>query len=374
MFPTIETIDDVLPHIGDNIGFFVTRFADFDVIDYGFVVDNTFSKPMTLECRGLKFSKDGKLIARPFHKFFNLGEREPPTGIDWTRPHVVMSKLDGSMVHPCRLNGELVFMTRMGVTDQARAALRHADEKVLRLAADMDDAGATAIFEFTSPENRVVIAYDKPALTLLAAREKRSGRYLTSAELQEVADRYDAPMVETTTLDVSTMRHVQEVRRQEGIEGYVIAFEDGHRLKLKTSYYALRHKALSGLAHEKNVLAWVAEDALDDVLPLLPPQIADKVRAYRDQVMQGLARNFESVSAFVTEHGSLDRRTFADAVRAKLDKRLHPVAFHMLDGKDGLDSIRRQLQAACVSETRVDSIRDLYNMSWQGEDLALEAG
>jgi RNA ligase len=149
MFPIIETIDDVLPHIGGNIGFFVTRFEDYDVIDYGFVGDNTFSGPMTLECRGLKFSKDGRLIARPFHKFFNLGEREAPTCVDWTRPHVVMSKLDGSMIHPCHINGELVFMTRMGITDQAKAALSHADDKLLSLAKDMDEAGITVILEFT---------------------------------------------------------------------------------------------------------------------------------------------------------------------------------------------------------------------------------
>lgn len=374
MFPIIETIDDVMPYIGGNIGFFVTRFDDYDVIDYGFVGDETFSSPMALECRGLKFSKDGKLIARAFHKFFNLGEREQVNSIDWAKPHVVMSKLDGSMVHPCRINGELVFMTRMGVTDQARAALRHADENVLRLAADTDTAGMTVVFEFTSPENRVVIGYDRPTLTLLAGRDKRSGRYLKSSELKDLSVRYGVPMVATTSRDLSSMKLIEEIRQEEGIEGYVIAFEDGHRLKLKTAYYALRHKALSGLAFEKNVLAWVAEDVLDDVVPLLSPPMAEKVRAYQSQIVRGLARNFEQAAAFVAEHMALDRRSFAEAARAKLDRRLQPVVFLMLDGKDGLEALRRQLQAASISETRVDSIRDLYNMRWQPGDFVLEVG
>lgn len=160
MFPIIETVTDVLPHIQGNIGIFLTRFDEYDVIDYGFVGDETFRSPMTLECRGLKFAKDGRLIARPFHKFFNLGERQRPEDIDWTVPHLVLSKLDGSMVHPCIVRNELVFMTRMGITAQSMAAFAHAGDNVRQLSKYAIEAGMTVLFEFTSPENRVVIAYD----------------------------------------------------------------------------------------------------------------------------------------------------------------------------------------------------------------------
>lgn len=57
----------------------------------------------------------------------------------------------------------------------------------------------------------------------------------------------------------------------------MIAFDDGHRLKLKTAYYALRHKAMANLAFEKNALALVVENAVDDVLPLLTPNVAERL-------------------------------------------------------------------------------------------------
>jgi RNA ligase len=372
--PVIKTIADVLPHIEGDNGIYVTRFDDYDVIDYGYVAEDTFDRPMRLECRGLKFGKDGKLLARPFHKFFNIGERQRPEEIDWSQPHVVLDKLDGSMVHSCLLGGELTFMTRMGATAQARLAESHMDESVLRLSREMIASGMTAMFEFTSPDNRVVIAYDKPAITLLAIREIESGRYLTHAELVAVADQYEVPLVRVVAAAGSMKEFVNQARELEDIEGYVIAFDDGHRLKLKTGYYALRHKALSGIAFEKNILAWVAEGAIDDVVPLLAPDIAARVLAYQSKIGDGLNRNFRTVSDFVESHSGLERREFALAVKTKLDKRLQPVAFSMLDGKDGREILKNLLLWASHSDGRVETIRDMYNMSWDSRGLEIELG
>jgi RNA ligase len=374
MFPIIETIDDVLPHIQGNIGFFVTRFDNYDVIDYGFVGDETFRSPMALECRGLKFAKDGRLIARPFHKFFNLGERQRPEDIDWTLPHIVLSKLDGSMVHPCIIGGELEFMTRMGITTQSKIALSYAGESVLKLSKTAIEAGMTPLFEFTSSENRVVIAYDQPSLTLLAARDNRTGRYSSHQELQSLAGQFDVPLIQPVQYAGSTKEFATLARSQEGIEGYVIAFENGHRLKLKTAFYALRHKALSGLAFEKNILAWVAEGAVDDVIPLLAPDLAEALKAYQLVVTNGLNSHLRAVESFVAEHSGRGRKEFAAAVGSNLDKRLQPVAFAMFDGKDGSEVLRKQLLWASFSESRLESIRDLYGMSWESPAVIVEAG
>ncbi|TIU44644.1 MAG: hypothetical protein E5W30_19685, partial [Mesorhizobium sp.] len=89
------------------------------------------------------------------------------------------------------------------------------------------------------------------------------------------------PLIQSVQMTSSTRDFVTIARSQEGIEGYVIAFDDGQRFKLKTAFYALRHKALSGLAHEKNILAWVAEGAVDDVVPLLAADLAEELKAYQ---------------------------------------------------------------------------------------------
>ena len=66
---------------------------------------HTFDIPELMECRGIKFCPEGLILARPFRKFFNYGER----GADLPahRPHYITHKMDGSMVHDEYLKGNI---------------------------------------------------------------------------------------------------------------------------------------------------------------------------------------------------------------------------------------------------------------------------
>ncbi len=374
MFKEIKTIDDVLPHVPEKVGIVRSGRAEHQVLDYVFVTDDTFNAPLALECRGLKFALDGRILARPFHKFFNLGERQAPEEIDWSKPHVVLDKLDGSMVHGCLLGDRLTLMTRMGESIQAEAALANADPGVRALCRDLLEAGVTPIFEFTSPEFRIVVAYPQTQLTLIGARETVTGRYLSHRKLAELAKRYGVALVRDFGVVGEVKRFVEEARALAGVEGYVVAFEDGHRLKLKADAYVLRHKALAGVAFEKNLLEWIVSDALDDVLALLAPEVAARVVDYRQQVITGLERQLAEVSAFVEAHLSSTRKDFALAAKRELDRRVMPVAFALLDGKDGRLALKGILAWASRSELKVDKVRDLFGMTWEGSDLVVEPG
>ena len=74
----------------------------------------------------------------------------------------------------------------------------------------------TALFEFTSPENRVVIAYDRPTLTLLAGRDNRTGRYCSHQELQALPISYDVPLIHAVQHAGSThgLRNERRSRRR----------------------------------------------------------------------------------------------------------------------------------------------------------------
>ncbi len=370
----IEHIEDVLAEIDTDNGIIVSERPDYKVIDYVYTNDDTFNSSMARQCRGLKFDAEGRIIARPFHKFFNIGEKQQPHEIDWQAPHHILDKLDGSMVHGVLLNGELLLMTRMGLMDQARAARSKAEPSVLELSQALLEAGITPIFEYTAPDNRIVVAYDDTRLTLLAAREMVSGAYLPYAELAKLGQRHGVPVVDNVGRVDDHKRFIDEARGLEGIEGYVIAFEDGHRVKLKTDGYALRHKMLSSVTLEKNVFALVVEKAVDDVVPLLAPEVGTRVREFEQELNAGIARRYQEVEAFFMAHKELERRDFAAAAFKSLDKRLTGVAFAMLDGKDGREFLYDQLRRACKSGTTVDGLRDLYGFAWSTEGLLLPEG
>ena len=85
-FPEIKTIQDVLPHIEGRDEFKVIEKDWYTVINYAVAFEDTFSlirershhnMKIRRECRGLIFdTTTGQLISRPYHKFFNAGERE----------------------------------------------------------------------------------------------------------------------------------------------------------------------------------------------------------------------------------------------------------------------------------------------------------
>lgn len=103
------------------------------VYDYTYMTDDAFPRigenafaPYARELRGLTFDAEtGALLSRPYHKFFNAGEREEtlPRNLDFGAAHAVLEKLDGSMVHAFLApGGELAFATRSGVTAFSDAA------------------------------------------------------------------------------------------------------------------------------------------------------------------------------------------------------------------------------------------------------------
>ena len=135
-FPIINTIDDVLPHIEGREEFIVAEREFGTVINYMVSMPDTFvmtgpddfGGTIRRECRGLKFYPDGKIAARPFHKFFNVGEREEtqPHNIDMSNPHSIEVKLDGSMLHPMLVGERIRWMTKMGITEVSAQAEEYA--------------------------------------------------------------------------------------------------------------------------------------------------------------------------------------------------------------------------------------------------------
>lgn len=367
----IENIADVLPFIKEGSGIIVSERSDHSIIDYVYTTDDMWDSEMALQCRGLKFDGDGNIIGRPFHKFFNIGEKEAPQDIAWNLPLTVLDKLDGSMVHPVRLNDELIFMTRMGATEQAKQAHSFADSGIIELCQHCIGAQMTPMFEFTSPKNRIVVAYEDTRLTLLAIREFVSGRYLLHSELEALGQKFGVPVVKALGAIEEFQSFIDLAREEEGIEGYVVAFEHGHRLKLKTKHYTLRHKALASVTLEKNVLEWVLSGAVDDIVPLLAPKIARMLREYNDSVFDAISKREEEVIEFADDYRDLPRKEFAAKAKANLDSRIMGAAFAILDDRSPRKFLVDNLLRATGSINRIDAVRDLYGFEWKLDGITV---
>src|SRR6056300_703720 len=190
-FPEIRTIQDVLPHIEGREEFIVAEREGYTVINYVVAMADTFDMTgpydlggaMRRECRGLIFDADGNLMSRPFHKFFNVNERaETQTHeIDMSQPHVIMEKMDGSMIRPILVDGYLRLATKMGVTNvamDAEAWLAAQDPSLKEWLRQCVEDSVTPIFEWVSPFNQIVLAYETADLVYLGTRDNATGAYV----------------------------------------------------------------------------------------------------------------------------------------------------------------------------------------------------
>ena len=140
------------------------------------------------------------MIARKFHKFFNLGERDEtqPHWIDWSHPHLRLVKTNGSLMTPMLRADRVRWASKMGVTrvSQPVEALVEGRDNYLQVARNAHCRGVTALFEWCSSQAQCVILHDpESALVLLAVRDNPSGRYWPQDEVEDFARDHGVPCI-----------------------------------------------------------------------------------------------------------------------------------------------------------------------------------
>jgi RNA ligase len=356
-FPVITSINDVLPHVIDRPEIVVANRGDHTIINYVVSSPDLFMWPedpsisseeahrraIIREARGLIFDKDGLIIRRPFHKFKNIGESEEtlPRNIDLTQPHVIVEKLDGSMIAPFFVNGQMRFGTRMGVTDvadQARAFVEQHDNRLgyIGLIEDAADEGYTVIFEWMSRKQMIVIDHREDRLEVIAIRNIQTGEYLSYEQVAFTCASFVVPYVKK--FDVSGATCAQSVSDYVaslvGVEGVVINI-DGMMYKAKGNWYVGIHKARDSIREERHVIQYIVDEKVDDILPKLEQEDRDNLIVYQRKVLQSIADfTTAATNAVRMFHRSwTDRKAFA-LYSTNAEPFLRQATFHFWDRRD----------------------------------------
>ncbi len=382
-FPDINHISDVIPHIEDRPEFKVMEKDWYTVINYMVAFEDTFSllrershynMKIRRECRGLIFdTATGNLISRPYHKFFNVGERDETSlnQINLNESHVVLEKLDGSMIRPIPTKEGFRLATKAGITEVAMNAEYF-------IADDLDyydfirgciDAKLTPIFEWCSRKNRIVVDYPEDQLILTGIRNTFSGTYLPYYNMVELAEHSGIPYVKAIAGDETDIsKVVDHIRKWDDGEGVVIRFLSGHMVKIKADDYVLRHKSKEQINQEKNVLQTILSDAVDDVVPLLTPDDAHRLKAFQNAfwlAVDDLAGEMADMyNAGITMYP--DRKDFATQfVQTKILPIHAPIMYAMKGGKGSRQTIVDMISKSLTTQTKIDQNRWLFGgLQW----------
>ena len=223
---------------------------------------DTFS----LLARGLVLHEGTQqVVATPFTKFFNLGERGQ---VIPELPFEALEKLDGSLIIIHFYTGKWRAVTK-GAFDSPQAIWSEARLAQQDLSALIP--GTTYLAEAIYPENRIVIAYSEPSLVLLAAY-REDGIELETAELQQVATAVGWPMAGRHSYPSFAELVAEAHTLPASREGFVIRFTNGLRLKVKGAEYRRIHALISHCTPLALWEAWAAGDDLDAIRRELPEE------------------------------------------------------------------------------------------------------
>ena len=224
---------------------------------------------ITIAARGLILDPAARrVVATPFPKFFNVGERGQPIP---DLPFETFEKLDGSLIIIYHHGGRWRAATKGAFDSQqavwAQARLDGADLSPLR-------PGTTYLAEATYAENRIVVRYDAPALVMLGAYAE-DGTELETGALAAIAAGLGWPMAERHAFSSVSdlLLHAQGLPRSR--EGFVLRFSDGLRLKVKGNEYKRIHALISRVTP---LAMWEAMAAGDDMAAIrrdLPEEFWD---------------------------------------------------------------------------------------------------
>jgi len=240
---------------------------------------------ITLQCRGLVTNSEGKIIARPFKKFFNYEEHKPEDIPN--EEFVVYEKLDGSLGILFNYKGEWILATRGSFTSSQSIK----GKEIL----DRHDISAwrkdnTYLFEIIYPENRIVVDYgDEEKLVVIGGIHTETGEEIPDSSLFWTQDSGFEVVTTYKTWGEGYDLLKEEISKDK--EGYVIRFKNGFRMKIKGEEYKRLHKILTNISN-RDIWEYLKDNkSFDEILDKVPDEFYDWVK----ETARDLTIRFENI-------------------------------------------------------------------------------
>jgi len=259
--------------------------------------------PLSQQCRGLVLrthdgrpvSQDGVVgetvvLARPFDRFFNLGQ-EAAADVDLASPDTVIAeKLDGTLaiLYYDDLHEEWHVATRsvseanLPIGSWATHTFRTLFEKAVLETKNMSFVDfvssiiptRTYIFELCTPMNQIVVRHQKYSITLIGCRETLTGKETFPWDVTEVGD---VPVADRHLFSsTEEMLRVIAERDPFAHEGVVACDSSFNRVKIKSQQYVALSRLKDAVSSPRNVMSLILGGNLDDALPVMPEEIKEQ--------------------------------------------------------------------------------------------------
>lgn len=320
---------------------------------------------VTLNCRGLILDNNFNIVARPWKKFFNLGEVELP--MQFTDPVEIMDKVDGSLgiLYPVHdpyfhnnLNGWAIATRGSFISEQAQHATQVLEAKYRQDFPNFEKVALdyTFLFEIIYPENRIVLNYDgMDDLILLGAVENETGYYLSPVVASAMLG-WNGLVVKTFKYK-SITEALGHMDRQNA-EGYVIRSHN-FMVKLKQPDYLELHRLVTNMTPKtiweqlKNgrLIKDIVADLPDEFHSMVENIAAPLMNAYTERVAE-IIESYWNIHSQVKQAKSIpSRKDWASVFTTYKDSKYY---FALLDQRSINELVWNELKPK-ESDVRSDA-------------------
>jgi len=303
---------------------------------------------VTLSCRGvITDDVTGKVIVKPFSKFFNY--EEIPNDVPWLSSEYVyvQDKMDGSLGILFNYNGEWIMATRGSFTsDQAIRGMEILKSKYIL---DVFEPSVAYICEIIYPENRIVVNYKQENLVFLGAvinwtfngwkeSDQDELHWTTAKAYFKMSGIKAKDIVKTEQIFKEHLGHdlykKLKALNKQNEEGYVLRFFPSNtRVKIKFEDYVALHRILTNVSSYdiwENLMKFgkLPEEMLKDV----PDEFYNWVK----KTEKNIQLEYSKLENEYLDHFDSIKRLGTRKLFAQFSKNfMHPgILFKMLDEKD----------------------------------------
>lgn len=212
-------------------------------------IDSPRTHPVVREARGIVLEQGTwKVVAKPFDRFFNVGEFvEEFAQFNWN-DFTCVEKADGSLAIVYYYNGTWHMNTSgsfgLGQAPNYDGTWRDLFWRFAKFDKATLFTHCTYIFELCTPWNKIVKTYKQPTVFLLGVSDPDMGNELCEIDVDQIANRLGVKR--PTTYTVTSRDQIAELiitleDQSEIHEGVVIRDSNNLRYKWKTEKYRARH-------------------------------------------------------------------------------------------------------------------------------------
>ena len=301
--------------------------------------------------RGLITDTEGRIIARPFIKFFNINETDATKveNLPLEKP-LILEKLDGSLGILYFYGNKPCIATRGSFNSEQAVWATEWIQKTGLGRIDFDPE-LTYLFEIIYPQNRIVVNYEgTQALFLLATVITKNGLVCEHKYTKKEAELLKFDMPEQIDGDVRKLtKKLKELPGNE--EGFVVRYSSGLILKMKGEEYLRLHKLITGFSTKS---IWECLKDGQDITEILE-RVPDEFYKWAMGKNNQLKSDYKKILAQAEDDYDMIMNSFADAEVAppwarkdfavKTQEKKYPsILFTILDGKDVAPIIWKMLK------------------------------